>query len=104
MQFEWDENKRQANIEKHGIDFVDAVKIFDGFTSARQDIRADYGEERYVIVGLLDGVEISVINTPRGNKLRIISVRRARISERKRYYEEVKENGDRFRKTEGNEG
>ncbi len=45
MQFEWDENKRQANIEKHGIDFADAVKIFDGFTHATQDTREDWGEE-----------------------------------------------------------
>ena len=46
--FEWDENKRQINIEKHGIDFADAVKIFDGFTHDTQDTREDCGEERFV--------------------------------------------------------
>ncbi|MBR6900719.1 MAG: BrnT family toxin [Synergistaceae bacterium] len=35
MQFEWDENKRQINIEKHGIDFADAVKIFEGFITSK---------------------------------------------------------------------
>jgi len=48
MQFEWDENKRQANIEKHGIDLADAVKIFNGFISSQEDLRSDYGEKRYV--------------------------------------------------------
>ena len=86
MQFEWDENKRQANIEKHGIDFADAVKIFDGFISSQEDLRADY--------------EVAVIHTPRGDKTRIISIRRARMKERERYYQDkeddIRENGNRF--------
>ena len=94
MQFEWDENKRQINIQKHGIDFADAVKIFDGFHIKRKDTRADYGEDRYVTTGLLEGVEITVIYTPRNNKRRIISARRARVSERKEYYEEAEKSGD----------
>lgn len=84
MQFEWDENKRQANIEKHGIDCADAVKIFDGFVSSQEDLRADYGEKRYVTIGLLEGVEVAVIHTQRGDNTRIISIRRARIKERAR--------------------
>ena len=100
MQFEWDENKRQANIEKHGIDFADAVKIFDGFISSQEDLRADYGEKRYVTIGLLEGVEVAVIHTPRGDKTRIISIRRARMKERERYYQDkeddIRENGNRF--------
>ena len=108
MQFEWDENKRKANIEKHGIDFVDAVKIFDGFISSQEDMRSDYGEKRYVTIGLLEGIEIAVIHTPRDEKERIISVRRARIKERERYYQdkeaEEKKNGNGLRKTESNEG
>ena len=103
MQFEWDENKRKINIEKHGIDFADAVKIFDGFIHKFKDTRADYGEERFVTIGLLNGIEIAVVNTPRGDNIRIISVRRARVSERKAYYEEVKKNGDRLRETESDE-
>ena len=94
MQFEWDENKRQANIEKHGIDFADAIKIFDGLAHTTQDTREDWGEERFVTVGLLDGVEIAVINTPRDKRIRIISARRARKTERERYYEEVEKNGN----------
>lgn len=104
MPFEWDENKRLKNIEKHGIDFADAVRIFDGsFVYTTQDTRADYGEKRFVSVGLLDGVEISVINTKRNNNIRIISVRRARIKERKKFYEEVEKSGNGLRETESND-
>ena len=103
MQFEWDENKRKSNIEKHGIDFVDAVKIFDGFIIRRKDTRADYGEDRYVTTGLLDNVEITVIYTPRNDKRRIISARRARVSERKEYYEEVEKHGDGLGTSQSNE-
>ena len=101
--FEWDENKRQINIEKHGIDFADAVKIFDGFFIRRKDTRSDYGEDRYVTTGLLDDLEITVIYTPRNNKRRIISARRARVSERKEYYEEAKKHGDGLGEAQSNE-
>ena len=103
MGFEWDENKRQSNITKHGIDFADAVKIFDGFAVNRQDTRADYGELRFVATGLLEGREISVIHTPRGDNTRIISARRARLEERKIYYEEVQKHGNRLRETGQND-
>ena len=107
MQFELDENKRKSNIEKHGIDFVDAVKIFDGFISSQEDLRADYGEKRYVTIGLLEGVEVAVIHTPRGDNTRIISIRRARVKERVRYYQDKEakhKNGDRLGSTSSDEG
>ena len=44
MEFEWDENKRLSNIEKHRIDFIDAVGIYKYFVFTVQDTRADYGE------------------------------------------------------------
>ena len=96
MLYEWDEAKRLKNIEKHGIDFADVVKVFEDFVVTRQDTRADYGEVRHVTTGLLEGREITVIHTPRDNKIRIISARRARIEERKIYHEEAEKNGDRF--------
>ena len=89
MQFEWDEAKRQANIIKHKIDFADAVTIFYNDFYRYQDLRADYGEKRYVTIGLLHGVEIAVIHTPRNGKYRIISARRARVKERKLYYDKI---------------
>ena len=96
MLFEWDEAKRLKNIEKHKIDFADAVKIFKYFVHTVQDTRADYGENRYVSTGLLDDPEITVIYTPRNGKRRIISARRARLQERKRYHEEALKMGTDF--------
>jgi uncharacterized DUF497 family protein len=52
MEFEWDEEKRLSNIEKHGFDFVGIEKVFDGETATILDDRFDYGEKRFVTFGL----------------------------------------------------
>lgn len=44
MEFEWDENKRRSNLQKHGIDLAKACRIFGGSTVDYQDLRYDYGE------------------------------------------------------------
>jgi uncharacterized DUF497 family protein len=84
MMLEWDEAKRAANEVKHGIDFVRAGLLFDGrptvsFTSPRAD------EERYLTIGDLDGRLYTVVWTRRGDVIRLISARRARREEEKRY-------------------
>ncbi len=94
MDFEWDEHKRQINIEKHKIDFVDAVRIYGDFAVTTQDTRDDWGEARFVSIGLLFGIEIVVVFTPRDKKRRIISARRARMAERKIYHEEREKHAD----------
>ena len=95
MPFEWDENKRQSNIVKHGIDFADAVTIFEKFVNTVPSKNTDCGEQRLVTTGMLNGREITVVHTRRGDNLRIISARRARVEERIAYHEEAK-NGDRL--------
>ena len=85
-EYEWDNNKREINLKKHGIDFVGAVKVFDDtdrieFSSHRK------GEERLQTIGTVNGVTISLIYTIRENKKRIISVRRANKNERETYHE-----------------
>ena len=82
--FEWNEEKREQTILKHGIDFVDAIGIFDG----EEDVAPSdhYGEQRWIAVGLLNGIEIAVIYTMRGDTCRIITARRARRYERKEYH------------------
>jgi hypothetical protein len=83
MPFEWDEAKRLGNIEKHGIDFIRAQRIFDGPVLVRQ---LPYGrEDRWIAIGLVDGREIAVVYTFRGEAIRIISARRARRNERQAY-------------------
>ena len=89
MEFEWDENKRQSNLSKHGIDFVDAAKIFNRPVLERVDNRYDYGETRIVALGEVNGVVLFVVYTWRGEIRRIISARRATKRERNKYYQTI---------------
>lgn len=73
MNFEWNEEKRRDNITKHGVDFLYAALIFEGFTLTRIDDRRDYGETRFASLGLVDGVPFTVIHTNRNGAIRLIS-------------------------------
>lgn len=93
MDFEWDEAKNQANIDKHGLSFDRAKTIFNGFCLYDEDTRFDYGEKRYVATGMLEEeavVVIVVVFTERGESIRIISARAASKKERSRYYEALR--------------
>jgi uncharacterized DUF497 family protein len=88
--FEWDEAKQHANILKHGIDFNDVPGIFQHSMLALRDGRMDYGEERWVIIGLIKALISVVVYTERqGNVIRIISARKATKQEATRYVEYV---------------
>jgi uncharacterized protein len=87
MAFEWDAAKNAANIAKHGIDFEDAIRIFDGPVLEKADVRRDYGEARVIAFGVVDNRELAVVYTMRGAHQRIISARRAHSRERKAYRE-----------------
>ncbi len=91
MQFEWDERKNQSNIIKHGFDFADASRIFNLPMLINLDEREDYGEDRYIGIGLLDGRIVVVVYTePDEKKVRIVSLRKALSHERKRYEQYLK--------------
>lgn len=86
MGFEWDEAKNRANIEKHGIGFARASRIFDGWVLSWEDRRFDYGERRMISIGKLDQLTyLTVVHTDRHGVTRLISARPARRSERKIY-------------------
>ena len=85
FQLEWDEDKRESNIDKHGIDFLDAILVFQSFYISW--LSPGYGEERWVAVGAVDDKMVAVIFTIRGPAMRVISMRRARRNERMRYHE-----------------
>jgi uncharacterized DUF497 family protein len=85
VKFEWDENKNLINIERRNIDFFDACKIFDYPILKRIDDRKNYGETRYIALGQLDDVVLSLVYTMRNEVTRIISVRRASRRERQIY-------------------
>ncbi len=84
MNFEWDENKREANIAKHGLDLMTGACLFDGrrvysYPSPRGE------ENRYVTVGLLAEELVAVVWTARETGIRLISLRRARDAEKRIY-------------------
>lgn len=84
MEFEWDEEKRKANLRKHKIDFLRAIELFDGRPAySYPSPRA--GEERTVSIGFVDGQLVAIVWIRRSEVTRIISVRRARRGEKTRY-------------------
>jgi uncharacterized protein len=86
MKFEWDEHKNQSNLVKHGFDFADAFRIFNSPMLAEFDDRQDYGEDRWIGIGLLSGRVVVVVYTePDAETVRIISLRKAMTHERRRY-------------------
>jgi hypothetical protein len=89
MQYEWDETKRQANIQKHGIDFIGIEKVFAGQTITILDDRIDYGELRFVTVGLLQDHVVVIAHTEADEVIRIISVRKATKNEEINYFKEI---------------
>ena len=86
MEFTWSEAKRAANIKTHGIDFVDAPRVFEGFTYTFEDDRFSYGEQRFVTLGLLAGVPVSVVHTETEHEIRIIPFRKASKRETQIYF------------------
>jgi uncharacterized protein len=80
MEFEFDDTKSQANLKKHGIDFIQAQQLWDD--PDRLEIPAKTTDEpRVIFIGMISGKLWSAIITPRGHRIRIISVRRAREKE-----------------------
>lgn len=86
--FEWDDAKAARNISVHGVPFEVARLAFDDpFAVAREDRRELYGEDRYVLLGMVQGRLLAVAYSLRGARVRIISARLAEPRERRRYHE-----------------
>lgn len=84
MRFSWDEAKNRANVRKHGIALQDAARIFEGPTVEKADDRFDYGEVRVYAIGLVNGVEVTVVYTDREpDERRLIAAWRAEPHERR---------------------
>jgi uncharacterized DUF497 family protein len=77
MRFTWDERKRKSNFRDHGFDFRDSPSIFEGPTFTFEDDRFDYSEQRFVTLGFLGGLAVSVVHTETLKVIHIISLRRA---------------------------
>jgi|SRR5689334_19228013 uncharacterized DUF497 family protein len=93
MRFEWDEAKNRTNIRKHGFDFAEAEEMFRGVLLVRPDTREDYGEERWLGIGMVRGRVAFVAFTQLSqDAIRVISLRKADHEEREEY-EKAIQNG-----------
>ncbi len=90
MKFEWDDNKEQKNIAKHGIDFGTAILVFgDDNRIEMYDAKHSFEEDRYITIGEINGyvMVLYVVYTERNDAIRIISARRATQREKEAYYD-----------------
>ncbi len=90
MEFTWSEAKRNLDLKNHGLDFVDALSVFEGVTFSFEDDRLAYGEQRFVTLGLLAGIPVSIVHTENEHEIRIISFRKATRRETEIYFNEIK--------------
>ncbi len=89
MRYTWDEAKRQINLQKHGLDFADAEKVFDSPMAVFEDTRDgyDYGEQRMIGIGHLDCLVVLIVHVESDETIRIISMRKADNDEISLFYQ-----------------
>jgi hypothetical protein len=89
LRFGWDKSKAEKNYAKHGVGFDLAKGVFkDPFAVEVLDDRQDYGEKRFVIIGMVDHLLLYVAYTERNEVIRIISARRATKHEQEAYFQQ----------------
>jgi uncharacterized DUF497 family protein len=90
MLFEWDNEKNQINIKKHGIHFETAARVFadENRLELFDELHSDF-EDRYITIGMINNVAyiVMVVYTERDNAIRLISARKATNQERRMYYD-----------------
>ncbi len=92
MEFEWDDEKNDTNIKKHGVSFEKAKRIFEDDVLTVVDERFHYGELREISIGLIDGILLLTVahtDTETGI-IRLISARKATKQERRRYEKNIR--------------
>ncbi|MCA8926910.1 MAG: BrnT family toxin [Alphaproteobacteria bacterium] len=103
MNFEWDEEKRYAILNERGVDILEAALIFEGPVLTRIDDRSDYGEERWISLGLVDGEPYdgepyTVVHTERQETTRLITAWKGGRRDLKKYQDSI------ARRNPGDEG
>ena len=91
MRFTWSERKRAINLKDHGLDFIDAPRVFEGATYTFEGARFDYGEQRFETLGLLAGVPVSIVHTESEDEIRVISYRKATKREADIYFQQIQD-------------
>lgn len=87
MEYEWDEAKRRSNIEKHQVDILEALLIFENWVLTEPDKRLDYGEARFKSTGMVDGNCYVLIHAERHGRVRLISAWQGGRRDKTRYQE-----------------
>jgi uncharacterized protein len=87
--FEWDDTKAAAKLANHGVSFERACLVFaDPFAVGRIDDRKEFGEDRFTMIGMVEGTLIFVVSTERDDRVRIITARRATRHEQDDYFQQ----------------
>jgi uncharacterized DUF497 family protein len=88
MRYSYDPKKKVSNLKKHGLNFDDAQGVIESANTVTfEDKREDYGEARYLTLGLLHDVVVKIATAETDKLIRIISMRKADKNEQKIYYE-----------------
>jgi uncharacterized DUF497 family protein len=90
MRFSWSESKRARNLKDHGLDFLDAPRVFEGVTFTFEDDRFAYREQRFVTLGLLAGIPVSIVHTESEHEIRVISFRKATSREAQILFDQIR--------------
>jgi Uncharacterized protein conserved in bacteria len=98
MEYEWDEAKRFSNIEKHQVDILEALLIFENWVLTEPEARIDYGEARFRSIGFVENDCYVVIHTERSGITRLISAWKGGRRDRRKYQ------AGYARRNPGNEG
>jgi uncharacterized DUF497 family protein len=86
MRFTWHELKRQAILQRRGLDFAKVEQVFAGPTFTFEDDRKDYGEQRWVTLGLLREMVVVIVHTETEEEIRVISMRKADKDEQRLFF------------------
>ena len=86
MRFTWHEQKRQRTLNQRHLDFAHAEQVFAGPTLTFEDDRKDYGEQRWVTLGLLQATVVVIVHTERADEIHIISMRKAERDEQHLFF------------------
>jgi uncharacterized DUF497 family protein len=89
MKWGWDPEKSRRNLQKHRVPFDLAPEMFEGAVYEANDDRMDYGEDRTIAIGMVEGRFLVCVYTVRDDEYRVISLRKATKRERERYVEEI---------------
>lgn len=91
IQFQWNEFKHRENLRRHGLDFRDVAAVFADVTYTFEDGRFDYGEQRFVTLGVLRGRVVSIVHTESPGCIRIISFRGATRGEQAIFFQSLQD-------------